>query len=125
MPTTTVLFWLLFGVILGAKALTFKEAEEKINNLDKLEEIVKWLVTEFYDLKGSNSNFSNECQCVELEGKLDNTTDKIDQLDQRTANSETEIARLQNLLEYGGKNIRRYPHNSKYIRIIVVTDITY
>ena len=119
MSTTTVLFWLFFGMILGVKAVTLKEVEEKITNLYKLEETVEWLVKEFYSLKQSKSNFSSDCQCAELQGRLDNVTDKTDQLDQRVTNSETAINRLQNVLEYGRReSIRTYPYNSKYSIVV-------
>ena len=118
MSIANVLFWLSFGLILGAKAVTLKEVEEKINNLDKIEQTVEWLVKEFYSLKGNKSAHSFS----ELEEKLDNVTDNADQLDQRITNSEEEITRLQNMLDDidGVKSIRKYPYNSKYIDSYIV-----
>ena len=111
MSIANVLFWLSFGLILGVKAVTLKEVEERINDLDKIEQTVEWLVKQFYSLKGNKStiNFS------ELEEKLDNVTTNADQLDQRITDSEEEITRLQNMLDDidGVKNIRKYPYNSK------------
>ena len=61
-----------FGFLLdGAKAVTLKEVEEKINNLDKIEQTVEWLVKQFYSLKGNKSTYS----ISEVEEKLDNVTD--------------------------------------------------
>ena len=121
MSTASVLLWIFVGIALSAGAeepVTLREVEEKIKNLGKLEQNVEWLVKEFDDLKESNNNVSEE-----LKGKLDlvyvldenfnNLTDSVSQLNQRVTNLETTITRLQNELEFGGKNIQTYPHNSK------------
>ena len=122
MSTTTVLLFISVGIMLGAKAdLTLRELEQKINNLDKLERNFKWLVKEFSNLKDQLENRSNIAENLELrhdtvenlDKEVNNLTNLVDLLNQNVINSETEIVRIQNQLEHGGKNFQTLPYNSK------------
>ena len=51
MSAAVMFLCILVGMMLGAEALTLRELEQKINNLDKLEQSVRWLVKEVNNLK--------------------------------------------------------------------------
>ena len=117
MSTAAMFLCILIGMMLGAEALTLRELEQKINNLDKLEQSVKWLVKEVNNLKVKKNNFSGEIEqkldTVEnLDKGVDNLTNLVSHLNQQVANLEIEITGIQNQLEYGGA----YPYNSKYVQ---------
>ena len=75
------------------------------DDVEELQQNVEWL-------KRKLSNISEE-----FEQKID-TVDitfqqKLIHLNRQGTKSEMEIATIQNILEYGGKNFQTYPHNSK------------
>ena len=57
MSAAVMFLCILVGMMLGAEALTLRELEQKINNLDKLEQSVRWLVKEVNNLKVKKNFF--------------------------------------------------------------------
>ena len=100
MSTITILLSISVGMMLGVEARFALR-----DDVEELEQNVEWL-------KRKLNHISEE-----LEQKIDtvDTTfqQKLIHLNRQDTKSETEIATIQNKLEYGGKNFQTYPHNSK------------
>ena len=105
MSTITILLCISVGMMLGVEACFALR-----DDVEELEQNVEWL-------KRKLNNISEE-----LEQKID-TVDitfqqKLIYLNRQDTKSETEIATIQNKLEYGGKNFQTYPLNSKCSYVI-------
>ena len=113
---------ILVGMVFSAHAgdLTLRELEQKINNLDKLEQNVERLQQEVITLKGeleTKNNISEEI--TQTIGSWDNFKQRFNRLmeiEERVNNSEAEITEINNQLEYGGKQYQPLNNlNSKLI----------
>ena len=119
-----MLFFILVALVFSAHAgdLTLRELEQKINNLDKLEQNMERLENEVTSLKDeleTKNNISEEI--MQTLGIWDNSTEfkerliRLIQIEEKVSSSETEITKIKNQLEYGGKNFQRFPNNSKWL----------
>lgn len=131
MFATTMLFYVLVGMALGARAgdprgdLTLRELEQKIDNLDELERSMEGMKKEVTVLENeleTRNNVSEDLiQKVDTLENLNNSTntleqkliDRLNKIEQIVTKSQKEIATIQKQLEYGGKNFQTFPNNSK------------
>ena len=118
----TMLLLILVGMVFNAHAgdLTLKELEQKINNLDKLEQNMERLQKEVITLKDeveTKNNISEEI--IQTIGNWDNFKQRLNRLieiEEIVNNSATEITKINNELEYGGKQYQSLNSlNSKFI----------
>ena len=118
----TMLLLILVGMVFNAHAgdLTLKELEQKINNLDKLEQNMERLQKEVITLKDeveTKNNISEEI--IQTIGNWDNFKQRLNRLieiEEIVNNSATEITKINNQLEYGGKQYQSLNSlNSKFI----------
>ena len=110
-----MLFFILVALVYSAHAgdLTLRELEQKINNLDKLEQNMERLEKEFISMQDELETKNNISE--EIMQTIDTSTkQRLSKIEENVGNSEREIAEIKEQLEYGGKNFQIFPNNSKY-----------
>ena len=121
MYITVKLFYILVGLLLGAKAIPTSDSpkDEKTSSLD----IMKKLEERVYSLEDELEKRNNESEVLKeklnMMENFDNTVNNLEMylntIKQQVNNSKARISGLEKQLEYGGKKYQTLQYMSKYL----------